>query len=155
MAWPNPVIHIVDDDPVFTKFLHSHIKSHGYDRVKTFESGESFLNYRGENASVVLLDFSLKGLNGMDVIREIKKRRPKAKIVIITVINDPKLEEDCLRMGAAEYLVKEESRMEALKARVLDLLSETSMDIRRKYVVAGFGVIALIFLLYLMIGLMN
>ena len=153
MAWPNPVIHIVDDDPVFAKFILSHIQSNGYDRVKSFESGEKFLESLNENPAVVLLDFSLKGLNGLDIIREIKRQKPRIKIVVVTIVNDPKLEDECLRMGAADYLVKEDTRMEAMKARVLDILHETIIDERRKYVVGVFAVIALIVLIYMMSGL--
>ena len=91
----------------------------------------------------------------MDVIREIKKSRPRIKIVVITVINDPELEDQCLKLGAMEYLVKEESRMEALRARVIDILGETIRDIRRKYFVAAFGVVALVVAIYLMLGLAN
>ena len=155
MAWPNPIIHIVDDDPVFTKFILGHVRSNGYDRVKSFESGEEFLETLKENPNVVLLDFSLKGLNGLDVIKEIKKNKPGIKIVVITVVNDPKLEEECLRMGAVDYLVKEENRMDAVKTRVLDILHETVIEERRKYVVGGFAIIALIVLIYLMSGLLD
>ena len=153
MAWPNPVIHIVDDDPVFTHFIKSHIASNGFDRIKTFENGEAFLKSLRDNPAIVFLDFSLTGLNGLDVIREIKAQKPKTKIVVVTVINDSKLEDQCLRAGAADYLVKEENKMEVLKAGVVSVLGDTVRDIRRKYVVAGFGMVALIILIYLMTGL--
>ena len=153
MPWPNPLIHIVDDDPVFTKFIKSSIESNGFDRVKTFESGEAFLASLKENPAIVFLDFSMKGLNGLDVIREIKGFKPRTIIVMVTVINDGEVEEKCLKLGAADYLVKEDNKLEDLKTNILGILEDTVRDIRRKYIVAGFGFVAMLVLIYLMIRL--
>jgi DNA-binding response OmpR family regulator len=144
MAWPDPLIHIVDDDPVFTKFIESHVRSNGFNNIKTFQSGEAFLEAIKENPDIVLLDFSLQGINGKDVLKEIKKNKPRIKVAVITVINDRELEGECLKLGATDYLVKEESRMDAVKTRVIDILQETKRNKFRKLV--GVGVLTVVFI---------
>jgi len=155
MAWPEPRIYIVDDDPVFTKFIENHIRSNGFTNLRTFDSGESFIESLKGNPDIVLLDFSLKGINGMDVLKQIGGVGSSTKVVVITVINDKELEAKCLENGATDYLVKEESRMDALKARVLDILQETKKSKRRRGIIAGISFIVFLALLYFIYSLMK
>jgi len=153
MAWPQPRIHIVDDDPVFTKFIENHIRSNGFNTVKTFDSGESFVESLKEKPDVVLLDFSLQGINGMDVLKQIMQGKPSTKVVVITIINDKELESKCLENGAIDYLVKEESRMDAVKTRVLDLLQEIRKTKRTRGIISGISIVVFLALLYFIYSL--
>lgn len=148
MSWLEPVIYVVDDDPVFRKFMETHIMSNGFKKLKSFDSGEAFLSSLKENPDVVLLDFSLKGINGMDVLKQIKQSGASIQVVVITILNDKELEAKCLENGAAEYLVKEESRMDAVKTRVLDILLEARKKKRVKAIIGGIVSLAVIALLY-------
>jgi len=64
---------------------------------------------------VVVMDIAMPGLNGLEATRQIKKRFPGMKIIILTVHNNEEYVLETLRAGASGYLVK--------KAAPTDLIS--------------------------------
>ena len=55
---------------------------------------------------LILLDLSLKNLNGMEAGRQIRKRSPHSKIVFLSQESSPEIVQAALRLGAAGYLLK-------------------------------------------------
>jgi DNA-binding NarL/FixJ family response regulator len=56
---------------------------------------------------VVILDLSLPGGNGLDLLAEVKRRRPDLPVLILTVHSEEQYAVRALRAGAAGYLTKE------------------------------------------------
>jgi DNA-binding NarL/FixJ family response regulator len=51
-------------------------------------------------------DISTPLLNGLDAIRQIRSRRPDAKVVVLTMHNEATLAAEALRAGAGGYMLK-------------------------------------------------
>ncbi|MGR9073458.1 MAG: response regulator [Gammaproteobacteria bacterium] len=62
-----------------------------------------------DNPDIVILDLSMPRLNGLDAIKEIKKRRPNTKVLILTVHAIEEYIDMALRSGANGYLLKDAS----------------------------------------------
>ena len=58
-------------------------------------------------------------LNGLDVLKKIKSKKPKIKVNIVTVIEEKAVREKCLKAGANNYFEKTEKGMERLNRVVL------------------------------------
>ena len=56
---------------------------------------------------LIVLDVSMPGMSGIEVARELKKRRNRAKIVFLTVHEDAEILASCLAAGGLGYVVKE------------------------------------------------
>ncbi len=112
-------IFIVDDDPVFQEVLKKKLEDKKFTNIKLFSKGEACLDKLNENPSVIFLDFSLDGLNGLDVLKKIKSEKSKTKVYIVTVIEDDIVREKCLRAGAANYFEKTDKGMDRLNRDVL------------------------------------
>jgi CheY-like chemotaxis protein len=108
------LIYIVEDDPVFQEILKKKLEEKKFSNIKTFSSGEECLEKLNENPSVIFLDFSLSGLNGLDVLKKIKSEKPKIKVNIVTVIEEKDVRKKCLKAGANNYFEKTEKGMERL-----------------------------------------
>lgn len=65
---------------------------------------------------IVLLDISMPLLNGVDAGQQIQKRLPKARLIYLTVNEDPDLAAELLRRGAAGYLIKNSASSELFTA---------------------------------------
>jgi len=67
---------------------------------------------------ILLLDLSLPDLPGMDVLKEVKKRRPEIHVIILSMHDNPQYMIKALKEGASAYLTKDtqaETLIEAIK----------------------------------------
>jgi DNA-binding NarL/FixJ family response regulator len=55
---------------------------------------------------VVIMDVSMPSLNGLDAAREVRRLLPKARIVILTMHEDPDVAAEAFRIGVSGYLLK-------------------------------------------------
>jgi len=66
------------------------------------------------NPSLVLMDLSMPGSNGMEAIGEIKRRNPEVRILVVTMHKTDEYIQEALRKGASGYILKESSYHEMI-----------------------------------------
>jgi DNA-binding NtrC family response regulator len=99
-------ILVIDDEPTLRNSLEVALKASGYD-VMTTRTGEEGLElFRAENFDLILLDHLLPGINGDDVLREIKQRDSEIPVIIMTAHGSVELAVNSMKMGAFDFLVK-------------------------------------------------
>lgn len=80
-------------------------------------SGQEALNkVRTGNFSLVLLDISLPGMSGLDVLKQIKCLKPDLPVLILSMYPEEQYAIRTLRAGASGYLTKESAPNELLEA---------------------------------------
>jgi len=119
MLFHRSLIFIVEDDPVFQEIFKKKLEEKKFTNIKIFSNGEECLGKLNENPSVIFLDFSLNGLNGLDILKKIKSKKPKTKVYIVTVLEDDLVRAKCLSAGATNYFVKTDKDMDRLDRTVL------------------------------------
>jgi len=81
------VIHFVDDEPMIRELMEIFIADAGHDALG-FESGNQYLTYLTspdfKQPIVLISDVSMPGINGYDLVLEVRKHHPKQKIMLIT-----------------------------------------------------------------------
>jgi DNA-binding NarL/FixJ family response regulator len=111
-------ILIADDHVIVRKGL-KHILSETSDMVVTGEAGEGqeTLNKVYENDyDMVLLDISMPGRGGLEVLAEIKKNKPDLPVLILSMHPEEQYAVRALRTGASGYLTKKSAPEELIKA---------------------------------------
>jgi two-component system response regulator AtoC len=99
-------ILIIDDDSLIRKTLSSHLTKRGFD-VQAAGDGEGGLRkYDEMDPDLVILDIRLPDTDGLDVLRQIKDRRGRSCVLIMTAYDDMKTTVEAIKLGAFEYLVK-------------------------------------------------
>ena len=121
-----PVVLVVEDDPSQREVLAYNIRAEGY-QVLTAENGdEALLAVRDDQPDLVVLDWMLPNVSGIEVCRQIKKDTALAKLPVIML--SARSEEDDrvrgLETGADDYVVKPYSVAELL-ARIRTQLRRT------------------------------
>ena len=71
---------------------------------------------RAENWDVVILDISLGGRSGLELIKELKQIRPKLPVLILSMHSEEQYARRAFRSGAAGYITKDNSRAELVAA---------------------------------------
>jgi two-component system response regulator PilR (NtrC family) len=128
------LIHIIDDEPVIHDVLSQLLTPEGYD-IEISASGEEALQkYPGQAADLILLDLLMPGMDGLQVLREIKKINPQAAIIIITAYGSVESAIEAMKIGAYDYIQKPFKHEELLLtiARALELknLQEENFRLR-------------------------
>ena len=100
------IIHIIDDEPVIHDVLGQLLTSEGYE-VESSSSGEEALEkHSSESYDVTLLDILMPGMDGIEVLRRIKKIDPLAAVIIITAYASVESAIDAMKIGALDYIQK-------------------------------------------------
>jgi DNA-binding NarL/FixJ family response regulator len=71
---------------------------------------------REEEWGVVILDISLRGGNGLEVLKEMKQVRPKLIVLMLSMHSEEQYARRAFKAGAAGYITKDSSRAEIIKA---------------------------------------
>jgi two-component system, OmpR family, phosphate regulon response regulator PhoB len=117
---------IVEDDTALAELLVYHFRRENFDVVQTADGEEALLLAREQVPDIVLLDWMIEGLSGIEVCRQLRRTTDTAKVPIIMLTARGE-EEDRIRgleTGADDYVAKPFSPRE-LVARVGAVLRRT------------------------------
>jgi len=106
MKEADPIVFVVDDDPLIRDGLRSLIKSVGL-HVETFGSSREFMQRRPSDApGCLVLDVRLPGLSGLDLQRELNESNFQIPIIFMTGHGDIPMSVRAMKNGAQEFLTK-------------------------------------------------
>jgi two-component system, NarL family, invasion response regulator UvrY len=111
-------ILIADDHPVFRRGLKQ-IIAEASDMVVADEATDGWdvlSKVRAGNYDVVLLDISMPGKTGIDVLSELKNEKPGLRILMLSMHPEEQYAVRALRAGASGYLTKESAPDELVAA---------------------------------------
>src|SRR5689334_4006770 len=132
---PNGSILVIDDEAEIREGLELLLSSEGYS-VTSAESGESGLaRLEQEPYDLLLLDVSLPGRNGLELLRDIRQRDPHLPIVLITAYGSIDMARQAFKSGAQDYITKPWSNDELLAQVALAVegrrLREENVQLKR------------------------
>ena len=97
---------IVDDEYLIRWSLAENLKEEGY-RCTMAETGEEALEkFRAETPDLVLLDMKLPGIDGIQVLEQIKESDPEVPVIMITATSQVDVAVKAMRLGAYDYVNK-------------------------------------------------
>jgi len=98
---------VVDDEPVFTEFIETLLRSRGYS-VDTFNHGSTLIDRLkgGYQPNLVLLDVMMPDIDGLETLRTIRQANPNVQVIMLSGRQAPATIVDALKLGAADYVVK-------------------------------------------------
>jgi two-component system invasion response regulator UvrY len=73
-------------------------------------------NVRNNDYDVVILDISMPGRDGVDILKELKKKKPKLPVLVLTMHPEEQYAVRVLKAGAAGYMTKESATEELIAA---------------------------------------
>ena len=107
---------LADDHTIVAEGLETLLREE-FDLVGSVRDGEALIEAAVRlRPDVIVTDISMPRMNGLDAIRELRRRGVDARIVMLTMHADPQLALDALRSGAAAYLLKHSAGDELLTA---------------------------------------
>jgi len=102
----NKKILIVDDDQDIRLLLDKFFGKKGY-KTNTASDGNTAVDIlKEEKYDLVLCDFKLPDINGLELIQKIKVINPEAALLVITGYSDVKVAVQAIKLGAYDYVTK-------------------------------------------------
>ena len=109
-------ILIVDDEPVARKSLTDILRLEGHS-VASVPNGQAAVEYvRTHHVDLMVVDLRMPGMDGLDVLKQLKIEKPRIPVIILTVHPEAQYALRILRAGASGYLTKESVSSELIAA---------------------------------------
>jgi two-component system response regulator PilR (NtrC family) len=99
-------IHIIDDEPIIHEVLGDLLTTEGYIVVNSSNGEEALEKHSPQAYELILLDLLMPGMDGIEVLKRIKKIDPHSVIVIITAYASVESAISAMKMGAFDYIQK-------------------------------------------------
>ena len=99
-------ILVMEDDQTISAALDMILTEAGYD-VEVAETGEDALELFGQKGfDLIIADLKLPGIGGIEVIRQVKEKKPETEVIVITGVGTQPIAEEAMTLGAHDFLPK-------------------------------------------------
>ncbi len=97
---------LVDDEKDFVEMLSLRLNEVGEKVTAAYSGKECLETLENKEIDVVILDIKMPGMDGMETLREIKKRFPLVEVIMLTGHGSTETAVEGMKMGAFDYLMK-------------------------------------------------
>jgi len=99
-------ILVVDDERFFREAIREVLEAEKLECVVAANGAEALEHADDPTLGVVVLDVQLPGIDGIEVLRRLRERRPDLRVLILSAHTDQEIVLEALRLGACDYLAK-------------------------------------------------
>ncbi len=118
-------ILIIDDDKLVRKVFKMTLMKEGYDIIEAEDGPTGLQLIRSEHPDLTLTDYQMPGMNGIEVLAEIRKSKTNMPVIILTAFGDVVLTIKAIQLGAFDFLEKPVNP-ELLKSTIKSALDSVS-----------------------------
>jgi len=147
------LIFVVEDNRVYNKLIVSYLKTNKFTNVMPFYSGEDTINNLYRNPDIIIQDFLLDGMNGIDVLKKAKEQNQNIEFIFLSGQDNIDVAINTMKYGAYDYIVKDQTALKKLVNKINKIQSVNKLvKSNKRYrlgVILFFVVIAIIILVVL------
>lgn len=98
---------IVDDSLILRAFIKEIALGAGWEVVAEAKDGEMAIEYyQGLQPDLVTMDIVMPNMDGVEALRRIRELDPKARVCMVSAVNQSDKLAECIRLGAVDFIVK-------------------------------------------------
>ncbi|MCI0515025.1 response regulator [candidate division KSB1 bacterium] len=121
---PKNILVVDDEEDITWGVARNLMKDNTHFKVTCANTGTAALEHLKETTfDLVLSDIRMPGINGLDLLLEIRKKYPETKVIIMTAYGTPETKERVNLPGSIKYIEKP-FEMEKLKKLIFEILTE-------------------------------
>jgi DNA-binding NtrC family response regulator len=99
-------IMVLDDEPIVCKRLKPALEKQGYE-VDTFtQSSDAMEQIKQKDYDIIVTDLKMKGVDGMQLLTEAKRRSPKTEVIVITGFATLETARQSFQQGVFDFIAK-------------------------------------------------
>lgn len=97
---------VVDDDSLIRKSLYESLRLEGYEVITASDGAEAEEKLKSTPCRVVIADIKMPTMDGVELLRRIKKGHPETEVILITGFGSIESAVEVMKLGAADYITK-------------------------------------------------
>jgi DNA-binding NarL/FixJ family response regulator len=133
MQSPKPVhIFIAENDRIFVRLLDYVFTKDLRYRFLDFKTGEDSLKNLALEPAIIVLDYKLPGMNGVETMLELREQYGEGRVIMLSSPEDKKLPAEFLNAGADEHVLKDGTEIEKLSQLIDSFLVEADQPASRE-----------------------
>ena len=97
---------LVDDEEEFVKTLGERLEMRGIEPSTAFTGEAALKRIEQEQPDIMVLDIKMPGIDGLEVLRRVRKAYPRIQVIMLTAHGSDKDKAEAERLGAFAYMRK-------------------------------------------------
>lgn len=102
---PSKVL-LVDDEQEFVQTLSERLQMREMGTVVAYDGASALSLVENDDPEVMIVDLKMPGMDGMDILSQVKEINPKIEVIILTGHGSEQDKEKCMALGAFAYMQK-------------------------------------------------
>jgi DNA-binding NtrC family response regulator len=119
----DPLIFIVEDNPVYNKLIVNYLQSKKFNRIESFLSGEECLKKIKMKPDIVIQDYLLEGIDGIEVLKATKKVLPHTEFIFLSGQDSVDVAINTMKLGAYDYIVKDQLALKKMADKITKIIT--------------------------------
>lgn len=130
------LIFVVEDNEMYNQLIVSHLKKNGFFNVKSFTAGNECIEAvrKNEIPEIVIQDYFMNEMNGLEVLRNVKKIAPKAEFIFLTANEDVEVAVSTIKSGAYDYVIKDNVALDKVLHKIQKIVRVFELERRNKQI---------------------
>jgi len=145
----NPLIFLVEDSLVYKDLIVGYLQSKKFKNLQVFKNGEECLKEIHQNPDIIILDNVYAGISGIELMQKVREENPLIDFIFLSGQNEIPIAIKIMKLGAADYIIKNEQAPYRLVRSIEQLLKATKKEKIRKGL--NIGVIGFFIMLFIII----
>ena len=112
---------------MYNKLVVSYLKTNKFTNVESYLSGEEALNNMHKNPDIVIQDYLLDGMTGIEVLIKAKKTNPTVEFIFLSGQDSIDIAINSMKYGAYDYIVKDQMALQKMVNKINKINSVTEL----------------------------
>lgn len=155
----NPLIFVVEDNPVYNKLVVSYLRSNKLTNVESYLTGEEALKNMNKKPDIIIQDYLLEKMTGIDVLVKTKKIHPDAEFIFLSGQDSIDIAINSMKYGAYDYIVKDQMALKKMVDKIHKIASVHNLKKSNKRykigVILFFSVLFVLIIVMILYAIMN
>ncbi len=128
----HPLIFIVEDDKAFAIMIKKYLFVKGIRNIEIYNSGEECLENISKNPKIIIQDYDLTGMNGMEVLKKVKQTNKEIQFIFLSGQHSLKTAVEIMKNGASDYVVKDEIAKDYVLHKIRNIIHIIRLEHKQK-----------------------
>lgn len=121
-----PVVLLVDDEPDTVRLVRKILQADGCQIIETTDGDQALAAYHEAKPDLILLDIVLPQRDGLDVLREIRRKDPVTGIIMVSALTSERTTIESMLAGADDYISKP-FQIREMRVRIRQVLEKATL----------------------------